>query len=684
MARSSGSVVEPVGAALAWNRRMKFPRRLPVIAVLVLLFLVVGTTPVALAAGASGEIRVVQTLIQTGNPERAVKEAKRLLARGRLSDDERLQLLNLIADAEYIRASAGFFEDIDAAVEANKTLLREFPQRADGARIRWRIVKLYWKHKQVDAALAASQSLRRIHAGSEEAHRSWLVDAQIYYHLGRYSKARSALLQFSLKAKGKKEQARLQAWTAMVNIKEGRFAQAIKQFDSAFRADAEIVRGSPELFTEYIKLLARQERDAEALQYCDDFLNRYSETILRRDIRMVRADILAKDPGRHREEATLEYMFISEHYPDSTIGRQAFMRKMMIQVEGKDDFHSLKPVLVALKKLARRHQMSVIEDEATLDQAILWARLANSKAKDAPKGAINAALENFSRAANGITPRFRERAKALSWKLFEGYLKRLIDKRQWLQAVVLWTRYPSVRDRVDDGVKLGVAKAMRLLALYDQAETLLKDLYRRHAGTLRGEQIKLEQARLWVDRADPKGVDRINRWLSEHEFTIYRPEMQLLVAQMQFAATRFDAAAQSIRQVSPDDLVYSLRADYWKLRANIAEARKRWHVAAHAWQVFGKSDKKSRLVALRREALALFKAGEYEASERLWLRLPESEQDAAWRYYLGMSRLRNGKWQMALKMLRELSQDKEAGVFSALASLALAEHEANNILKEAP
>lgn len=652
-------------------------RWLPLLAAWLLLAL-----PTARAA-TSHEVKLVQTLIQGGSPEKAVKEARRILAGKRVSDTTRFQLLQLISDAEYIRASARFFEDITAAVEANKTLLREFPQRTDGARIRWRLVKLYWKHGQRDAALAASQRLRSIHGHSVEAHKSWLVDAQIYYHMGRYSKARSALLQFSLQSKSKRDKARLLAWTAMVDSKEERIPQAIQGFDRAFKTDAMIVRGTPELFAEYIMLLSMRNRDREALQYANDFLDRYAEHPLRPKVRMMRTDIIAKDPAR-REEAIREYMDISEEHPFSTLGRQAFMRKVMLQMEGHDDFHTLKPALVAFKKLARHNQMSIIEDEATLDQAILWARLANSKAKDVPRGAIDAALENFSKATHATDKKFRREAEQRGRRIFEGYLNKLLNQNKFLQAATLWERYPNIRKKVRDRTRLGVAHAMRLLTQYDQAEQLLRDLYKRHANTLRGQQIKLEQARLWVDRKDPKGIDRINRWLNEHEFTIYRPEMLLLVAQMQFDNKRFDAAAQTITQVSPNDLIHDLRSDYWKLRANIAEARKRWHVAAHAWQKFGSNSPENKTLALRRRALALFKAGDYAASEPLWLRIPETGQDAAWRYYLNMSRYRNGKWQQALEGLRQLAQDKSAGIYTALAALALAEHNANQILKEKP
>jgi len=82
--------------------------------------------------------------------------------------------------------------------------------------------------------------------------------------------------------------------------------------------------------------------------------------------------------------------------------------------------------------------------------------------------------------------------------------------------------------------------------------------------------------------------------------------------------------------------------------------------------------------------LALFKAEDYAASEPLWLRISKPQQDSAWMYYLNMSRYHNGKWQQALKELRLLAQDKKAGIYSTLASLALAEHDANEILKEHP
>jgi len=48
--------------------------------------------------------------------------------------------------------------------------------------------------------------------------------------------------------------------------------------------------------------------------------------------------------------------------------------------------------------------------------------------------------------------------------------------------------------------------------------------------------------------------------LDEHEFTLYRPEMLLLVIEE--------------------------RLTYWKVRAGIAEKLKHWHMAARAWQEY--------------------------------------------------------------------------------------------------
>ncbi|MDX8412854.1 MAG: hypothetical protein R8J85_02095 [Mariprofundales bacterium] len=652
---------------------------------LLMLLMLPPTITDAAPAKTDEDVKRIQTLIQHGYPDKAVTEAKRTLSRKKVRNTTRFQLLGLIADAEYIHASASFFDNIDAAVEANKALLQEFPQRSDGARIRWRIVKLYWKNRQVDAALAATQKLRSIHGHSKESHLSWLVDAQINYHLGRYSKARSALLQFSLQSHGKKEQAQQLVWTGMIDIKEDRFKQAIKGFNNSFRVDQSVIRSNPELFAEYIILLSKLNHNALAMQYSNDFLASYSDTKSRPKVRLMRADLLSKETDNHGdEEAMREYMNLSEQHAETTLGRQAFMRKVMLQIKTKDDFQSLKPALVAFKKLARHFQMSIIEDEATLNQAILWARLAKSKADDAPAGSIDAALENFAKATAGTSQEIRIKAITKGQAIFEEYLKILLDKNKLLQSVALWKRYPTLRDKVHDQTKFKIAHAMRLLTQYDQAEKLLNRLYLRHSGTLRGQQIKLEQARLWLDTKNPKGIDHINRWLSEHEFTIYRPELLLLVAQMQLSTQRFDAAFQTIVQISPDDLIQGLRPDYWKLRANIAEARKRWHVASHAWKQFGLNNLDNKALALRRRALALFKAEDYAAAEPLWLRIPEVDQDPGWRYYLNMSRYHNGKWQQALKELRLLEKDKKAGIYNALASLALAEHEANQILKENP
>ena len=636
------------------------------------------------AATVSKQVKSIQVLIQAGDPDHAIQQARHTLAQGKVDNNERFQLLTLISDAEFIRATAQFFSDIDSAVAAQEAVLKAFPERSDGARLRWRIVKLYWKHGQIDAALDATQRLRSIFPASIEAHQSWMVDAQLKLELGRTSQARSALLQFSLQTRETREQALLLAWTGMVDNREGRYPQAFKNFDRSFRIDPTALEGNPLIYSTYIMIQHRQGRDQKALMLSNRFLTRYLDSELIPSVRLMRTDILAQSPKAHALEVEREYTDLSEHHTESTIAKQAFMRKMMFQVRNKDDFFALKPVLVALKKLARVNQMSIIEDEAMLDQAVLWARLANSKVRDVPPGSIDAALESFSRASNASSPAIRRKALDNGSAVFNRYIKKLIAKKAFLKMVALWKRYPAIRVQSGDEIRFGIARAMRLLTQYDQAEQLLKKLYQRNQSTLRGQQIMLELARLWFERGDTDGIDRINRWLSEHEFTIYRPEMLLLVAQMQLKAKRQDAAAQTIRRVSSNDLVRDLQPEYWKSRAYIAEARQRWHVAAHAWQEFGNSNKENHKLALLRQALALYKAEDYAAAEQQWLKIPEDAHDAAWSYYLNMSRFHNGQWEEALKALRALVQDPTAGLYATLAKMALAEHEANQLLKQRP
>ncbi|MDQ6951662.1 MAG: tetratricopeptide repeat protein [Mariprofundales bacterium] len=636
------------------------------------------------AAVANSEVKAVQTLIQAGNPEQAVKEARRVLVGGRITNTVRFHLLQLISDAEFIRASARFFSDIDAAAAAQKAVLKEFPQRSDSARLRWRLVKLYWRHGQNGAALANTQTLRRIDPRSTQAHLSWMVDAQIKLKMGRYSQARRALLRFSLGASTAKEQAQLLAWTAMVDEKEQRYPQAMGNFKHSFKRFPGVIEGDPLLYSHFILMEHRQGDDHTALMLSDRFLTRYIDSDLIPTVRLMRMGILARQPDKHAQEVERGYTFLSEHAPGSTIGKQAFMRKMMFQVRDKNDFFSLKPVLVALKKLASQNQMSVIEDEAMLDQGLLWARISNSGAKGVSTNTIDAALEQLSRVDLSSSPALRQQALDHGSSIFSKYIKKMLDKKQLLKAVALWKRYPDLRTRTKEVLRFDIANAMRLLTQFGQAETLLNALYARNKTTLRGQQVMLELARVWLDRGDAKGIDKINHWLSEHEFTIYHPEFLLLVAQMQLNAKRFDAAAQTILHVAPEDLVHALLPEYWKSRAHIAEARHRWHVAAHAWQEFGNSDKKNRQVGLRRQALALYKAGDYANAESKWQQLPKAAHDAAWRYYLNMSRYHNGEWSAAVKALRELAQDTTAGIYATLADMALAEHDARQLLNQNP
>jgi len=265
-------------------------------------------------------------------------------------------------------------------------------------------------------------------------------------------------------------------------------------------------------------------------------------------------------------------------------------------------------------------------------------------------------------------------------------LDQYAKKERWEKVVSLWERYPKLRrdHRVIKERAFDVAHALRMLMDYPKAEALLKQLYSEAGDTVWGQKVMLERANLWMDRGDVDGVGRVLAWLDVHEYTLYRPEMLLLVAQMQLAAGHATVASQSLLGVSVDDVAKEGRPQYWKIKATINETLKHWHVAAKAWRKYGQSEGSDADVALIREADALFQAQSYAQALTLYHKVDKEKQDAAWHYHAAMSQLKMGEDEMALTELEALMQDKDAGIYASLASVELADRKALDILQARP
>jgi len=651
----------------------------------ILLLCYVCFLPQALMA--SERVDGIRIFLNNGNSEQAIRMSQALLANETLEDKERFELLSLIADAEEMHAQSQYYESISPAVNALKTLKKEFPDRVNAPELQWRLAWLYWKHGDEKEALRYARELRSNYEGHNEAVQAAMLMARIYIGWKKWNEARSNLIQYGMSEDlGSREESLAKAWLAIVDMAEKRFDIALKQLDGVFKKHPDVIKKDEQLWSTYIQVLHIAKRDKEAMKQADDFLSNYLNDDYVALVRLLRADLWLLYKVKPSDRIEREYDVLAEQKAEQSIGKQAFMRKLMLAYQKSQDYHTLKPVIIALKRLADQNQLSPIENEAELYLARLWQRLSHSDSKHSPKQIDMVSLENFSRVARSEIPDYRSDALHEGIAFFEQTLQTLLQHKKWVEAVSLWERFPIFRrDDLDVAkLQLGVAHALRMIMAYEQSEKLLSKLYKQANGSVWGQKIMLERARLWLDRGDSGGVGRVLAWLDEHEFTLYRPDMLLLVARMQLHANKPRAASQSIMNVSADDITMKERLVYWKTRAEIAEKLKHWHMAASAWKAYGVMPEADAAQSLIKQANNLFKAKDYQQAEDLYAKIDEKKRDAAWLYHYSICQLKTGKHKQALEKLEQQSQDPSAGIYASLAALAVAEKKAKTLLKEYP
>jgi len=652
---------------------------------LVLLLCYICLLPQVLMA--SERVDGIRVFLNNGNPEQSIRMSQALLANETLKDKERFELLSLVADAEEMLTQAQYYGDISRAVNALKTLKKEFSDRINAPELEWRLAWLHWKHGDEKIALKYARELRSDYAGHEEAIEAAMLMARIYITQRKWDEARSSLIQYGLGVElDSREESLTKAWLAVVDVAEGRHDIALKQLDYVFRNYPDVIRKDEHLWSTYIQVLRAATRDKEAIEQANAFLNIYLSGDYVPSIRLLRADLWLLHAVKPADRIEREYDVLAEQEAEQSIGKKAFMRKLMLAHQKSQDYHSLKPVIIALKRLANQNQLSTIENEAQLDLARLWQRLSHSDSKHSPKQIDMVSLELFAQVAGSEIKAYRADALHEGTVFFEQRLQAFLDAEKWLEMVAVWERFPIFRrDDLDvANLQLGVAHALRMLMAYEQSEALLGKLYRRANGSVWGQKVMLEKARLWLDRGDAAGVGRVLDWLDEHEFTLYRPEMLLLVARMQLQANKPTAASQSIIGISVDDIAMEERLVYWKVMAGIAEKLKHWHMAARAWREYGRMPEADAAKALIEQANNVFKAKDYQKAEGLYAQVDEGKRDAAWLYHYSMCQLKTGKYKQALEKLEQQSQDASAGIYASLAALAVAEKKAKTLLKEYP
>ncbi len=651
---------------------------------LVVIALVAGSGVGLAIAEPSDRVQGVRIFLNQGNPEQAIQTAEKMLASPKLAEMDRLELLKLVAEAEEFRAAASHYQDITKAIRAIDTVLKEFPDSVDQAPLIWRSAWLYWKRGADKLALAAARDLTERFRESRDATKAYLLMARIHIDQARFDSARNDLLQHGLRVKDDSvEQLVGLSWIAVIDYEERRFKQSYAALEKVYLKDADIVESEERLFATYIRMLHRFDRDQEAMNLSDKFLKRYVKGFYVPHVRLLRADMLAHMPDPNLKLVEKEYEKISLVAAETTVGKKAFMRKLMFQYRDSKDYATLKPVIIALKRVASQNQLSEVENESILYQARIWVRVSVADAENTPRQATTVALEDYARVASSPYPELVEQALSEGKSTFQAYIGKLIDDQKWMQTVVIWERFPQLRPsgRSASQLQFGVAHALRMLMEYEQSEEILSQLYEQAAGSVWGHKVMLEQARLWLDRGDADGVNRVMKWLSEHEFTLYRPEMLLIVARMQLKRGSASAASQTMASVSDSDIAIEERDEYWQAQAHIAEKLSRWHVAAHAWRQYGETEGADKVEALIQQANSMFKAKDYAKAEALYEAVPETQQTAEWRYRFSICQMNTGKRTQAIERLEKLKAEKDAGIYASLASLALAERQADQLLE---
>jgi len=620
-----------------------------------------------------------QTALDRGDITGSILTAREALKEPDLSGASRLKFLQLLAAAEYSRSSTTDFKEIHRTINALKTLMSEFPEKIQAAENRWKIVWLYWKHGDIAHTKSAINSLLQHHPRTREAGRALLIRSRILISNRQFDKARQALLQFGLNGYSDSAmEVRGFAWLAVIDRAEEHYKAASREINRAFSRSPEVVTENSWLYSTYIHLLARDGRPMKALDQIKRYLARFVDTPETASVQLLRGDLLARQ--QQFEQATEVYDMLSEQEAETSIGKRAFIRKLMMQYHKVNDSEKLQAPLQALQKIADRNQLTSIEAEAHLYQAELIARTVIAKPNQAER-----ALDHFVMAMTSGSSELAKKAETLGRGIFSTRMQVLAQNKKWLQTVVLWKRFPQFRPHKKkiDKIALSVARAYRMLTDFTQAEEILNRLEKAAEENIWGEKIMLERAHLWLERGDVDGVNMIMSWLSKHESTLYRPEMLLIVTQMQMEKNQSAAASQTIKGVNADDIAMEFRRDYWSTQARISEKLGRWNAAATAWGELAlvRAGNDSRWQALWHQANALFESESYTRAMEIYLQIPDSNRPEGWDYNLGICEIKTGKQKQGTRRLTKLAGKPESGIYALMAKLALQEQKARHLLR---
>ncbi len=630
--------------------------------------------------------QAAQTYLNSGNPAQSIKTSQRALKKTNLSPSERLALLSLIANAQIMIATHQRYENVSNAIQAINVALQEFPENAQSAEFRWQLAWMHWNAGNLKKAISAARDIITQDQQTANLRRAWLLMTRIHLQLGNFSYARSDLLQYGLQVESRShEQAIGMAWMAIIDIGEKRQKIAFKSLDMVYKKWPSIITSDPKLFAAYIQLMHQYGRQNTTLKLTETFIGQYIHTDHAAPVRLIHADIQATT-SKTIDDAIKEYGIIADKQAETLIGRQAFMRKMMLEFRQQSDRDKLIPVMIALKKIAANNQLSIIEDEAMLDLARLWVRLQQSDNGLKSDSANAPALQAYAHAAISLDKKIAQAAASEGRTWMGKSIQQTMDQQQWIKAVSIWRQFPQLRPEKhqSQSLRLGIAHAMRMLMLFEASEDILKALYEENKFSIRGERTMLELAKLWMDRQDKSAVKNIMRWLNRHEFSMYRPEMLLIAARIQLQQKHAEQAKQTLSSVRPGDMTDESRASFWRTKAAISEALSEWHSAARAWGSYRQSNNADAVLGLNNQAKAFFIAQEFSQAFKLYQKVANDKRDAAWEYYVGICQLHTGESKQGTERLQKLASISNGGRFTSLAKLALADKQAGILLEETP
>jgi len=656
--------------------------------IFVILITLISALPVTSFALDSERVRTVRIFLNNGNPEQAVRTAEKVLKGQKLTRDERLALLNLIADAEIMRATHKHFDNIALATRAIDAAIKEFPDNPKAASLRWDKAWLHWKAGDNKKAVTAAREIISKDQQPESLRRAWLLMARIHLHQEQFAYARSDLLQHGLQVKrNSRHEAKGMAWMAIVDIGEDRPEVAYRSLQTVYKKWPDVITSEPILFSAYIHLL-HENGAKQTLKMAEKFIQQHISAPEAAAVRLIHASIIADNS--EIEQAIKEYGILANSQAETSIGRQAFIRKLMLEFRDEQDREKLLPAMVSLKKIADSNQLSIIEDEAMLGLAQFWTRI-ELAALSAPSTSTSdrnssPALHAYARAATSADRMIAQRARKEGAAWLKTSLDALLKQQQWLKAVTIWQQYPQLRPdlKTSQELRLNMAHAMRMLMLFEQSEKLLDQLYAMNKATIRGQRTMVELSKLWMDRRDSDGVEKIMRWLNRNEFTIYRPEILAVVARIQLTQKQAQAAHQTLNAVRASDLAPESRSNFWQTKAEVSEALSLWHSAAQAWGHYRKTQGADADLGLRNQAKNLFTAREYMMARKLYMEIAEADRDASWEYYMGICQLQTGEITQGSARLQKLASNKSAGTYASLAKLALADQQADRLLEIQP